>query len=610
MTQSAAGLEYPPQSYYPRWKLRMIIRFAEFGGLATLQNLAPQKPTRSLSGVDMARGVLKAVPDPNSPPGATRFLLQAPGDLPGAQTFSPQARQRSQDGLTHVLEGIVPIEFGLSTNGLRIASSLNLRMPFIACPIDPRTIRACAVEFYLGTIRESDAIAQISGFGGQRADSTTSNAASQPLDALPDTWTDALGQPRTNKRFSGWVDEWECEWSRGMSLIRLTCTDNTKLLLNVDAPAKGQVSKDLPLDQAIAKYLTFSPIFAGLTVEYRPANETPPTLGAVLHSSAFTPNQGPPVSLMAGSHYEKASVFDYLTDICRAVGHSLFMDDTTLVIQRVRSITSANVQGRPNDPYKPRTMPDGTVLPYRRLLFGRNVKLLRLKRNLAKRAPTNISVRAYNPDTKETLVERFPLKLDAQVMALPGDTSEEKWLELNIGGGVVDRKTMRLYAQEIYESLWRQEVAVEIETMNLASYGGGNDDPDLLDIAFGDPVEVLFARDDFYSTLGPTQRSLDAAGANAELMRAAGFPDDFANAYAQAYTNAGLQQIYRFHKAEISGSRNEGVKIKLDCVNYVEVTSDKALPSGEEPPQQSPTQAPTAPRAPPPSPGLPPLPEG
>jgi hypothetical protein len=596
VTQSAAGLEYPEQSYYPRWKIRLILRFSEFGALSTLQNLAPTKPTRSLSGTDLSRGVLKAVPDPQSPPGATRFLLQAPGgDTSVRSTFGPQARKKSKDGLTQVIEGLVPIEFQLASNGLRTASSLHCKFPFIGCPIDPRTLRACAVEFFLGCVT-----AQEASLGNVAGGSPSLNANAQPLDVLPDTWTDIHGQPRTNKRFQGWVDVWEISWSRGPSTISLECTDNTRLLLNLDAPAKGQVSKDLPLDQAIAKYLTFSPIFEGLSVEYRPSNETAPTLAQVMHSSAFTPGQGPPLSLLAGGHYEKASVFDYLTDVCRSVGHSLYMDGTTLVIQRVRSMTSASVQSRPNDPYLPRTLPSGQQMPYRRWIYGRNITSLRLKRNMGRRAPANISVRAYNPDTKETIVERYPLAKDAQVMALPGDNAENKWLELTIGGGIVDRKTMRIFAQEVYESLWRQEVAVEIETRNFSSFGGGNSDPDLLDLAFGDPLEILFARDDFYSSLSSAQRALDAKQANAQFLIDAGFPPAFANDYAAVYTNAGLQSLYRSHQIDIEGHREEGVKFKIEAVNYVEVTSDKSLDTGEEPPQVPPAQPASAPKSPPP----------
>lgn len=598
MTQNSSGYEYPSQGYHCRWRLRLILRFAEFGQLGTLQALVPPRPTRSLSGVDMSRGVLEVQSDPMYP---GRFVLLPPGTAAGSQQLGPQAQSSSSDNLTQAIEGIVPHEFHLGRNGLRTPSTLSVSFPFIACPIDPRTLRSAAVEFYLGTVSESQAMAQIAGVGSSSTQDGAQNTDGEPLDLIADTWTDGAGQPRTNLRFQGWVDSWHCKWDdRDVSTVKLECIDNTRLMLNMHAPAKGQVSKDLPLDQAFAKYLTFSPTFAGLSVEYRPIGTTAPKLGDVLHSSAFLPGQGPPLSRVAGAS-ETPSVFDYLTDIAGALGHSLYMDGTTLVIQRVRSLTSASAQTRYNDPYLPRTMPDGSVLSVRRMIYGRNLSEVGVKRHFASKAPQNISVRAYNPDNKGVLVERFPSKQDKQVYALPGNGStEERWLEIRMPGGVVDRPTMRIYAQQVYESLWRQELGVEIKTSNLSAFGGGNDDPDLLDAQFGDPVEVLFARDDYYSTLGQMQTQLDAVAANADLLRKAGFPDAFANAYAKAYTDAGFTQVFRLHQVDISGSIDDGVELTLRLVNYVEVTSDKSLSTGEEPVAVPPAHAPANPKIGPP----------
>lgn len=605
MTQQTSGLEYPEQTYYPRWKCRLILRFLEFGLFGQLQKKVPASPTRSLAGVNPQRGSLQAVVDPSSPPGVTRFVLQAPGDASGAGAFSPQARQQSSDGFTQVVEGIVPTDFRWTQAGLRTASSLNISVPFLACPIDPRTLRSCAVEFYLGTVTAEQAIGAISASNTTVPQGGSSNAGAEPVDLLPDEYTDGNGQPRTNLRFQGWVDAWEGDFDK-MSLIHLECTDNTRLLLTIAAPAKAQVSKDLPLDEAIAKYLTFSPTFNGIAVEYRPANVKAPKLADVLHSSAFLPGQGPPVAHMHGATAQKAMVFDYLTDLCRSLAHSLYFDGTTLVIQRVRSLTSAAVQGRADDPYRPRTMPDGSTAQVRRMIYGRNLRPLKLKKNFSNKAPANISVRAYNPDNGQVLVERFPTKEDAQVYALPGDGgAEQKWQEMTMPGGVVDRATMRAYAQEVYESMWRQEIEVEATTKNFASFGGGNLDPDLLDLKFGDPIDILFSRDDYYSTLGPTTKALDAQGANADLLRAAGFPDAFAVAYAKAYTDAGLQSTYRFHQMEVSGSMEEGVALALKLVNYVEVTSDASLAIGEEPVAVPPARPQVAPRAGPPPAGTP-----
>jgi hypothetical protein len=424
------------------------------------------------------------------------------------------------------------------------------------------------------------------------------------VDLIPDTWTDAKGNPRTNLRFQGWVAEWEADWDGEEPVIRLNCVDNTHLLIQMPAPAKGVVDKNLPLDQAIAKYLTFAPSFQGLSVEYRPTGVKAPILKQVMAKSAFRPGLGPPLARGGGAG-EKLAVWDYLTDICRSVGHSVFVDGTTVVIQRVRTMTSANVQGRGDDPYVLQGGRPG--MPVRRMIYGRNVKRMTAKRNFTKNAPVNVSVRAYNPEQKQVIVERFPLEKDKQVYALPGDSSpDQKWAEITVGGGVTDRPTLRAFAQEYYEQLSRQEIGWTVETENFASFGGGNEDPDLLDLRFADSLEILVTREDEYAgSASLLEQQLTIAGANSLRLQNAGFDERFADAYAKAYTDAGFQTIYRVHKVEVSGSTadDEGVSFRIDCVNYVELTSDKSLAPGEEPAATTPASPPALPKLPPPPPG-------
>ena len=156
MTQSGGGLEYPEQSWYPRWKVRLIIRFAEFGQFAALQATTPTKPARSLNGLGPRRNALVAKPDPGAPPGVTRYTLQAPG---GSTVGGPQAQTKSSDGLTQVLEGVVPRDFKWTRAGPRHGDTLEITIPFLACPIDPRTVRSMAVEFCLGTVTPAQASA-------------------------------------------------------------------------------------------------------------------------------------------------------------------------------------------------------------------------------------------------------------------------------------------------------------------------------------------------------------------------------------------------------------------------------------------------------------------
>jgi hypothetical protein len=577
------GDDYPNQEWLPRWWMRLTIRFAEFGQLGQMQQLVPSKPTRSLAGTDPKRNALVAKLDPQT----NQYTLMPQGGQPNPQG-SPAEQTTSTDQLTQSVTGIVPVDFRWSQNGIRTGDTLSATIRFADCPIDPRTIRSIAVEFYLGTVTQQTAQAQVDG--AQNID-----------DVLPASYTDPNGNPRTNKRFEGWVDKFEITWSDGQPLIALECTDNTRQLINLPAPAKMQISNLLPIDQAIANYLSAFPSLESLNVQYRPVGATPPVIGNVSTAASQKSGKGPPLHANAGT--EKMSIWDHLTDVCRSLGHSVYVDGHTIVISRMRSITSANVEPRPDDPYVPRQV-GGQTLKYRRFLYGRNVETLKVSRQFTTHAPTNVSVRAYDSEQKKVIVERFPTAEDAQVYALPGNaTPDQNWSEWTIKGGIKDSATLRIFAQEIYENLGRQELAVGVTTKNFASFGGGNEDPDLLDMKFGDALEVVFNREDFYSTLNELQKKLDSQALLSQYMQDAGFPKQFSDAYATAYSNAGLQTVFRVHKVEVSGSMDDGVSFDILCVNYVEVTSDKSLPAGEEPAQNNPPSPPAAPLAPPPSPG-------
>ena len=55
-------------------------------------------------------------------------------------------------------------------------------------------------------------------------------------------------------------------------------------------------------------------------------------------------------------------------------------------------------------------------------------------------------------------------------------------------------------AREIYEGIHRQELLLQVKTRNLASFGGDNTDPDILDMKPGDNFQVL-DREQQFNTL-------------------------------------------------------------------------------------------------------------
>ncbi len=562
----------PEQSYYVSCRIRLILRLEDFGAPGTPE--PPVRPATARSGkVDKADTKLRVVTRNNA------LLLVGPGDDPSA-LGSPQSQTGSADELTHVLDGIVPLSAQFLRNGLRTADTASFEIPYIELPVDPRVVRAVGVQLFMGTISAED---YQRGMEGQlRESSATISGIRVPFNVLPDTYTDPYGRPRTNLRFEGWIDDWTNDWPDADSpVVSFECTDNTRLLIDQNIAPKLTVSPDLPLNEAFADYLSNYPQFRGLSVEYRPSVQPGdiPVLKKVLQNTKYQPKLGP--SAAGGGAGNKLKVWDYLTDVAGSVGHTVRFENSTLIIQRARSLYDARLSPREDDPFTGRSLPSGLELKRRLYVYGKNVQSLKFSRKFATVPSVNIEVRAYDTARKKTLVARFPLKDDRVKRLNPGESSDEKWI-VKVVYGIKDEATLRIVAQGIYEQVTRNELGCRFVTKNLGSYGGGNLDPDALDALAGDPIDIRVLRDgDFGNSVQLTDLATTTRGA--DFLRELGFSDRFARAYQKAINNIGLQSTFRVKTmgAQFEG-QSEGIVLDFELMNYIEVRSDKLLPSGEE----------------------------
>lgn len=566
--------DQPPQIYYPSCKLTLGIRFDEFGAHPPP---APSKPATLRTGKGDEKDKLE-VQEQNG-----KLVLAAKGSTTqsDASNTSPNKVVTSSDGRTFAIRGIVPRMATLTYNGIRIASQLSADIAFADLPIDPRVIRACAVDAYFGCVTAEDFAAGIRG-------ETQSNG--DPRLLVPDTYIDANSQVRTNLRFQGWVDEPEATFSEDSEpLIHLECTDSTRLLIDAFAPAKLTIDEKQPIDRAFANYLANFPQFVGLSVQFLPAGTTPPTPASALQKTAFNSKFGPPPGT------GKTTVWDYLTDMAGMLGLIVRFVGTTVIIQRPRTLYAAKFSGRSDDPFQGRTLVGGRELTNRLYVYGRNVGDMSFKRKLSTFTTKNIEVRSYSPTKSKTLVARYPVsKDDRQDNPTTGDGTDQKWKVVHLNG-VEDEATLRAYAQAIYESIGRNELEGSFSTRNLGSMGGSNIDPDMLDALPGDTVTVEINRDRF----GPTIMNIEDAKATSagSFLEQLGYPKDFADAYEAAVKNVGFPTTFRIRKLafEWQDSDDGGLQIHCDVCNYIEVRSDKELPDGEEPtPPNSATGSPSS----------------
>lgn len=569
-----ADRDTPQQSYYPSAKVRLAIRFEDYG--SRLLPAPPSKKPLTLRGagkdpqlmVSESGGVWKLKPK-------------------GGKSGSPQEQVSSTDNFTRDIGGVIPVSASLRMQGLRDGNKLSVELRYSDFPIDPRAVRACAIEFYLGTITPDNFRRGIEG-GLSPGESSTGNGNGEPLHVVPDTYIDSAGRTRTNLRFQGWVDDIETEFPEDDEpIVRLECSDNSRLLVDQVAPPGLTIDGGKPIDEAVANYLANFAQFAGLAVEYRPAGVPVPKLTDALAKTAFRPNLGPAPAKGGDS---KLSTWDYIVDVCGALGHIAYFDGTSVVIQLPHTKYSNRYSTRSDDPFTGRVLPSGRELKNRLLVYGRNVSSMNIRRRFTKQVPTNIEVRCYNGERKKTLVARYPIKGDRVLRAPPGNSTDEKWQVVRVQG-IKDDKTLRLIAQTYYETQGRNEVQVRVQTTNLASYGGGNNDPDLLDLKPGDAVDVGIDRDMIFAA-GAVE---EGTTSDAELfLRKIGYSPDFARTYATAVNNIGMPKTFRARSLQVDWSTDEGARLDIELINYIEVRADKVLPPGEEvtppPLNVSPTQ--------------------
>lgn len=559
--------ETPEQSYYPGARCTFVVRFDD-----------PKRKRFNRNPLTLPASRLKnkfpQVLDMVEQDG--KIVLVPKGSQTKPSNLRPSALAIGGDSLTQLVGGIIPIRASLSLNGIRTASTLTLELAFADLPMEPRMIRGCGVDFYLGTVTASEFQR---GIAGETRDEP--GGASAPLNLIPTEYKDGFGRQRTNLRFTGWVDEWEVAWSDGQPLVRLQCRDNSSILLDTEAPAMLAVDAKIPLDKAFAKYLTVFPQFGGISVQYLPKGVEAPSYKAASQKVAFKVPFGPPGMTGGG----KATVLDYLSDIAAHLGLVVRFDPitATVIIQQPRTIYGNKYPKRDDDPFA-RTTGTGRPLPFRLFVWGRNVKEYTFKRKFTVAGPTTIEVRSYSTTLKRYLVARYPIKKERIERGLPGTLLPDEKIQQFFYPGIKDEPTLRAIAQGIYEQLGRNELDVFIRTMDLGSFGGSALDPDLLDCKPGDTVQFEVSDDDAtaeQSTVNNIERQQTSASKAAAFMSQLGYSDDFATAYGEARENALMQPYFRVKRMEFSWDIEKGIDIGVQAVNYIEVRGD-TLPKGEE----------------------------
>lgn len=531
--------------YYPSGVCQMHLRLEE--GLGPL----PSEALAVLQGF--------AVPDAGAPTGLLAFAPPTPGDP-----------------LSHIT-AVLPTIVDHERNGHRFADTLSLRVPFRDFPISPRFIRSLGVSWFGGTVSPSDYASGIrQSVSGAKGPNT------------------AIVKPsRETLRFVGFADDIEEDLGNGN--ILLSCRDYTAIL--IDTRVKAQVLRDLDidgaLDEVILELLRTLPGGAagGLTVradlwldEATGLPEPMPNV-AKLFPRTIRTKKGKVARLVASYAGADVSYWDLITDLCGRAGYLPTIEEDTLVITTPRNLFAGSGSGTFSRIVQ--SNGKGELLTVRRMIYGYNLKSLRFTRKFGRITAPTVEVRSTSPGQRLPLIARWPPTTKATHVLPSGKGAQEK-TELVIVKGIPDMATLLHVAESIYEEMGRAEFGGQMETYDLASFGGDNADPDLLALRSADPIEVVVQHGGTQTGImnylsGPQEHE---AGRQIERLEGKGIRRDVAKALVQIYWQTrGLQKVFRTRDVTYNwqlGGTNPALRIGARFGTYMEVRSNAHLASALE----------------------------
>ncbi len=315
--------------------------------------------------------------------------------------------------------------------------------------------------------------------------------------------------------------------------------------------------------------------------------------------------------------------WDVISKYCAIVGAVPFFQGNLLFISPARNLYDqrrTETVPRTRSPFRgPRKGVEGSV---RQFIYGYNVEQLQFERKYTGKRPTAVVVTSYNTSsTKRGAAKYIEARWPNDVRTPPGgpaprplakNIAKARQTTVNPSGetaqedivrytypGIADEARLLQLAQDIYEEIGRGEAGGSVSTRSLASFGGDNNDADVLLLRPGDAVRIgvgttnksgqTAALNEASSFLSPP--SNDASISDAALLKSLvsrGLDENLARAIVLSSRNyvKELQNTFRVSNVKYDWSNETGVQIAFDFQNYIR-------PRHEITPIASPVQTPS-----------------
>lgn len=537
------------------------------------------------------------------PPVPTTLSNQLEGQAElTTQQLQPLVIQPGEQNVSFIMNR-VPRAAHVENPGYRQAGQFSIEMDYRELPIDPRTVQAATIEIHIGAVNALDfatGVTTVESNGTRRSVLRTRDSAGNPN--------------QSTMAIIGIVDEWTVSHSSTESKVSMRGRDMRGVLLdfpiNVVPSAAQTLLDSLDLSQDIAgvvvQILRFNPLFSQFTVDVNPQewpNGVVPIVGA---TSAVPRHQlnarGTRSSARAsggGGDSNNLNFWDLIVRMCYLVGAIPYFEGTRLLIRPSRAIFDQARAGI--DPRIPTPFFNGGLrnvdaqtgaqltppLSFRRMVYGRDLEELEFGRKFAGYQKPRV-IRCISQDTErgqrglEQVVEaRWPPAAAptgrgtrATRTTANNSSSQEEILNVPVPG-VRDVARLQEIAKAVFEEIGRGEITGSCSTLNLASFGGDNDDPDLCRLMPGDGIE--FVTDVRGSTgmnpLVSPVTNMQRAPFDQQVSELQQTIGDANLARVIVATTRGLlyevQRFFRVANVKKDWSAEKGLKIAFDFQNYV-----------------------------------------
>lgn len=530
-------------------------------------------------------------------PLAIEDAIENPARGGGSPAVEPLVVQRG-DSTVSFVSGRVPLAASVELPGYRQAGQFSCKFAFRDLPIDPRTVRAAAVDIHLGTVPARDFAA---GMSGGEADGTRKSILRT---------RDAAGVPdRRTLAITGMVDEWSVSHDSSGSFVEFRGRDLRGALLDTNiatAPVGAQLLEQLdlsvPIHEVVQQILDQYPFFQEFVVAVNPAEwkdgvvPSPGDAGSTPRHrrgarGTRTARGGAPGAQTDLNFWDLIVRYCYLVGaIPHFVGNELRVRPSRSVFDQARGgfdpDTAFPFQG--GAPRRLDSVSGATLEPFlrvRRLVYGRDIESLSFDRKFGGyRKPT--VVRAVSCDVGGA--GRGDEKILEGVWP-PGEAGEApRRSRASAGGqndgadvlnvpvpGIVSEDRLQEIARSIFEEIGRGEMGGSCQTKNLTSFGGDNQDPDLVSLRPGDGVELhvdtrpLGATSPLVSAL--TDHSRESFERQIAIVAERLGGDQNLARVMVATSRGAIQEMQRFFRvANVKFDwADSGIKVAFDFQNYV-----------------------------------------